>query len=98
MTDTTQLPPLAAEDEQAFIASVGFRERLLLAIAGLFLLTIQSGLTATRSLDIGNLWYTIIWIICAVAGHLALRRRLPRRDPFLFPTVMLLSGWGLTSH
>ena len=96
MTDTTQLPPLAAEDEQTFEASIGFRERLLLVIAGLFLLTIQSGLTAARGLDVSNLWYIAIWIVCAALGHLVLRRRLPRRDPFLFPTVMLLAGWGLT--
>ena len=95
-TDTTQLPPLAAEDEQTFVASVGFRERLLLVIGAVFLLTIQSGLIAARGLDIGNLWYIVVWLICAVVGHVVLRQRLPRRDPFMFPTIMLLAGWGLT--
>jgi peptidoglycan glycosyltransferase len=95
-TDTTQLPPFAAEDEQAFAASVGFRERLLLVIAGFFLLTVHSALTMARSLGVMNLWHVVAWIICAVVGHLILRQRLPRRDPFLFPTMMLLSGWGLT--
>ena len=33
---------------------------------------------------------------CApLAGHLVLNRRLPRRDPLLFPLAMLLTGWGL---
>jgi cell division protein FtsW (lipid II flippase) len=42
--------------------------------------------------------YTIsvaTWVAAAIAGHLVLSRRLPRRDPILFPLVMFLSGWGL---
>jgi peptidoglycan glycosyltransferase len=37
----------------------------------------------------------LIFIACAVIGHVALVRRLPHRDPLLFPLVMFLSGWGL---
>ncbi|MBI3241971.1 MAG: FtsW/RodA/SpoVE family cell cycle protein [Chloroflexi bacterium] len=36
-----------------------------------------------------------VWAMCAVAGHVLLARRLPHRDPLLFPLVMFLSGWGL---
>jgi cell division protein FtsW (lipid II flippase) len=42
--------------------------------------------------------YTIsvaTWAAVAVGGHVILSRRLPRRDPILFPLVMFLSGWGL---
>lgn len=42
--------------------------------------------------------YTIsvaTWVAAAIIGHLVLSRRLPRRDPILFPLVMFLSGWGL---
>ncbi len=36
-----------------------------------------------------------VWIACAVIGHLVLERRLPDRDPLLFPLAMFLTGWGL---
>jgi len=37
----------------------------------------------------------IVWIAAAVIGHLALARRLPHRDPLLFPIALFLSGWGM---
>jgi len=37
----------------------------------------------------------IIFIACVVIGHITLTRRLPHRDPLLFPLVMFLAGWGL---
>ncbi len=37
----------------------------------------------------------LIFIACTVVGHIALARRLPHRDPLLFPLVMFLAGWGL---
>ena len=100
---TTQLPARASghteylDDERELLAaSVGYRERLLLVIAGLFMVVIQGGLIAARGLSILEYWHTAIWVMCAVLGYLVLRRRLPCRDPFLFPAVMLLAGWGLT--
>jgi len=69
---------------------------MLLLIAGTFILTNFIALTAlhphnwvAHSLAVGG------WGICAFVGHQVLNRRLPNRDPLLFPTVMFLSGWGL---
>jgi cell division protein FtsW (lipid II flippase) len=95
-TDTvpTQLP--YPDAESPLEAVIDFRERWLLALAGLFVLVTHTGLIAAASRGVADYGYVAVWMICAVAGHLALRRRLPRRDPFLFPIVMLLTGWGLT--
>jgi len=95
MHDTTQLPAMPGEEATIVMASIGFRERLLLLIAGLFLLALTSGLIAARGHDVADYWHFGVWIICAVLGHIALRRYLPHRDPFLFPVVMLLAGWGM---
>src|SRR5450432_1775897 len=95
-TQATQLSLLKDDEHALMVASIGFRERLLLILAGLFVVVIQSGLIAARDLGITEYWHTLIWIVCALLGHLVLRRRLPHRDPFLFPAVMLLAGWGLT--
>lgn len=35
-------------------------------------------------------WLAAVWV-----GRSLLRRRLPRRDPLLFPVTMLLAGWGV---
>lgn len=37
----------------------------------------------------------IAWSALAVIVHSQLNRVLPERDPFLFPSAMFLSGWGL---
>ncbi len=96
MADTTPISISTRDDEPTREARIGFRERLLLLIAGLFLLAIHTGLMLARGSNVLNYWHVAVWIGCAAAGHLVLSRRLPRRDPFLFPIVMLLSGWGLT--
>src|SRR5260221_13284191 len=100
---TTQLPGRVSghteylDDERELLAaSVGYRERLLLVIAGLFMIVIQGGLIAARGLSILEYWHTAIWGMRAVLGHLVLRRRLPCRDPCLFPAAMRLACWGLT--
>lgn len=43
----------------------------------------------------GYLFSILAWAAAAMIGHAVLAWRLPRRDPLLFPIVMLLSGWGL---
>jgi len=35
------------------------------------------------------------FVIASATAHVTLSRRLPNRDPLLFPTAALLSGWGL---
>lgn len=74
---------------------VARRERLLLALAGLFIAANHVALTGVRGDSVVALWPVAVWAVCAAAVHAALERRLPDRDPFIFPVVMLLSGWGL---
>ncbi len=71
-------------------------ERILLLLAGVFLLVnffalafIRSGFGITDALQL------VVWVVCAAAGQWWLERRLPRRDMLLFPIAMFLSGWGL---
>ncbi len=69
-------------------------EQRLLSVAGLFLFVNTFALTLVSQR--GQDWiHYAIWVIAALAGHLWLKRRLPDRDPLLFPLVMLLSGWGM---
>jgi cell division protein FtsW (lipid II flippase) len=95
MIDTTPPAILIRDLETTVEASVTFRERLLLAMAGLFILVAHTSLILAKGSSVADYWRVVVWIVCAAAGHLALQRRLPRRDPFIFPIVMLLSGWGL---
>ncbi len=70
-------------------------ERGLLLLAGFFLSVNFLGLALLQDTNIGHWLHFVTWLGCAVSGHLILNRYLPRRDPLLFPVVMLLSGWGL---
>src|SRR5258708_2745403 len=90
---STQLPMMPHGEEAILVASIGFRERLLLVIAGLFILVIHGDLILARGISLLDYWHVVIWIVCAMFGHLVLRRYLPHRDPFLFPIVILLAGW-----
>lgn len=71
------------------------RERWLLIMAGLFVMVAHTGLTLAQRLSPFDYWRVVVWALCAVVGHWMLQQRLPRRDPILFPVVMLLTGWGL---
>ncbi len=75
------------------------RERFLLMLAALFVVVNHLSFIAARGhglSDLLNMWHIVVWGGCAVAGHVVLNRRLPHRESFIFPIVMLLSGWGLT--
>jgi cell division protein FtsW len=39
--------------------------------------------------------HLLAWAGCAAGGKWLLDRRLPRRDPLIFPLAMFLAGWGL---
>ena len=71
------------------------REAWLLILAGMFILVNQITLAVARDRPWMTLWPVGIWALCAVAGHLVLNRRLPQRDPVLFPLAMFLTGWGI---
>lgn len=70
-------------------------ERMLLVCAGAFVTVGHVAYTLAARLEVWNLLHLAVWLACVVVGHLALNRRLPGRDPLLFPIVMLFSGWGL---
>src|SRR5512147_3263687 len=72
------------------------RERLLLVLAGLFLALAHTGMILARGYGLFDYWHLAVWAGCAIVGHLVLTRHLPRRDPILFPVVMILTGWGMT--
>lgn len=85
------VPDLDDEQFQIRIAT----ERRLLAIAGAFILINQVALIIARDRGWLTLWPVGVWIVCAAFGHSVLQRRLPNRDPLLFPLAMFLTGWGL---
>lgn len=71
-------------------------ERLLLLLAGVFIGINFIALTLIRPEG----WETNLlawgaWVACAISGHRLLNRYTPQRDQFLYPVVMLLSGWGI---
>lgn len=81
------------------------KETTLLILAALFVGAALGALTlapaarlaewSAASLNFGYVASFIVWLVVAVGGQLILIRRLPKRDPFIFPTAMFLSGWGL---
>jgi cell division protein FtsW (lipid II flippase) len=73
------------------------RERLLLVVAGLFGFTAQGLLVLTGTSQPSHMWVMAAWALCALLGHWALGAALPQRDPYLFPVVMLLAAFGLTT-
>jgi cell division protein FtsW len=74
------------------------RERGLLLLAGAFILINFLALFIQRP---AASWldglHGLVWLLCAISGHVFLNRTLPGRDPLLFPVTMFLSGWGLVA-
>ena len=80
-------------------------ERLLLSLAASFILAAFAALAIapaarlaqwdSASFTSGYLFSIIIWIVTTALGHRLINRRLPHRDPLIFPIVSFLSGWGL---
>ena len=75
------------------------RNRELLALIPVALL-VTAGFTAVfivESEQLGNLsiLYGAYFLALCVAAHLLIRARLPDADPYLFPLVSLLAGFGL---
>ncbi|MCK4315000.1 MAG: FtsW/RodA/SpoVE family cell cycle protein, partial [Anaerolineae bacterium] len=73
------------------------RERTLLLIAAIFLLTGTLTLAIRNSQFATRNWSFVIcsFVISFAIAHVTLSRYLPHRDPFLLPTAALLTGWGL---
>lgn len=71
-------------------------ERLLLLVGGAFLLVNMAALSVVQGSSNFIQWaHLIAWLACAVGGHLVLNYRVPRRDPFIFPLALFLTGWGI---
>ncbi len=64
-------------------------------VAGVFVAINQVNLIQVQDRSLWDLWPVGIWILCAVLLHVALNRRLPQRDLYILPAMMLLVGWGL---
>ncbi|HVO68600.1 MAG TPA: FtsW/RodA/SpoVE family cell cycle protein [Aggregatilineaceae bacterium] len=71
------------------------QERALLILAGLFVLINQVTLIIAAGRSVLAIWPVGVWVLCAAGGHRSLNRRLPFRDPLLFPVTMFMTGWGL---
>ena len=84
-----------AETAREDARSVARRERLLLTLAGVFILLNHVTLILARGRAVTILWPVGVWAAGAALGHRVLTRRLPHRDPLLFPLAMFLTGWGL---
>lgn len=83
------------------------RERMLLALAGAFVLASAAALTLApfaqaATWDIAlppgalNFWaFPVVWAACAATASAVARRQLPEHDPYLLPLAFWLCGWGL---
>jgi len=76
--------------------TISQRERLLLALAGVFVTLNHLTLILAIGSSWSAFWPILVWFLCAALLHLVLSQTVPNRDPFIVPIVMLLSGWGLT--
>lgn len=73
-------------------------ERRLLLVAGAFICVNFIALSLLRpEATFSHILTFTAWVTCALSGHYVLSTYLPQRDQFLFPVVMLLSGWGLVA-
>ncbi|MEZ4667491.1 MAG: FtsW/RodA/SpoVE family cell cycle protein [Anaerolineae bacterium] len=71
-------------------------EKILLIISGSFIGINFLALNLQRNDMTISAWSHFgIWILCSWFGNWLLNRFLPKRDHFLFPIVMFLTGWGL---
>jgi peptidoglycan glycosyltransferase len=87
---------IAAQIELSPHAAILRRERVLLAIAALFVLLNHVTLLLADRQPWTSVWPIMVWAGCAAGLHVALNRLLPQRDPLILPVVMLMAGWGLT--
>src|SRR5436305_10986351 len=64
-------------------------------------LLVTAGFTAVllartgANINKATITYGAVFLGACVVGHLFIRARLPYADPYLFPLVALLSGFGL---
>ncbi len=79
----------------AEISPVRQSEQVLVVLGAIFIAINIFTLALVRGFQVGD-WLALgVWILCCLLGMWVLERRLPQRDPLLFPVAMLLTGWGL---
>jgi cell division protein FtsW (lipid II flippase) len=72
-------------------------ERWLLLLGAIFLGVNWLSLSLQRGYGLMDWSPYMVWLVCATAGHVVLARTLPRHDPLLLSSMMILSGWGLVT-
>jgi cell division protein FtsW (lipid II flippase)/cell division protein FtsI/penicillin-binding protein 2 len=82
---------------RGFAGSPQRTERLLLALAGLFVflgaLTLE--LAGLDHWSLVHWSLVVVWAACFGSAHVILGHFAPERDPLLLPLAGLLTGWGL---
>jgi len=80
-----------------FLTSADRRaEFALLGISLIFIGVSTLAMSLGRGVFLPTHWIALlVWTACAGVGSVFLNRRLPNRDPILFPLAMFMSGWGL---
>lgn len=92
--ETVEAKAIEAFDPESPI--YGRRERLLLLISAAFMMVNWIALVLVRgTFTPADVLPLVVWMLCAIIGHVMLQRTLPDHDPLLFPLVMFISGWGL---
>ncbi|NDJ62039.1 MAG: FtsW/RodA/SpoVE family cell cycle protein [Chloroflexi bacterium] len=87
---------LALDQRQAALARQRWTERALLITAWVFLAANTLALSISRGdFRLEAWWHLLAWTVCAIAGVWLLDKRLPRRDPLLFPLALIMTGWGI---
>lgn len=88
------------------LSTIDQKQTLLLRLAGAFLFLFAIILSLAPAVRLHswavayrwNHWIGLgIWLVCVVIVNQRLARYAPDRDPYLFPVVAMLSGWGLLS-
>lgn len=73
------------------------RERLLLVLAGAFVFVngVAWSLVAEGRVAWGHVLAPAGWLVITFVAQGVLERYRPGRDPYLFPLISLLTGWGI---
>lgn len=74
-----------------------WREALLLGIAALFIFAngVTLGLLETGQSAVAHLWGPLVWLLANGVTIWLIHRYRPQHDPFLLPTIALLTGWSI---
>ncbi|MCP5094753.1 MAG: FtsW/RodA/SpoVE family cell cycle protein [Chloroflexi bacterium] len=82
---------------EELIEQNGRREALLLGLVAVFVFTnaIAFSLVQDERLRWSHLWSPIVWLVIIGSAYWLLHRFKPLHDPYIFPLLALLTGWGV---